>query len=504
MSDVKGMATEGLELMRIDRLSMPTSRDILAVLFRRQWLVLTTFAVVVIGVALSGAWIPEYEAHLKLLVRRQRADPIITPWSEALPQFVGDRVSEEDLNSTVELLKSEGLLRKVVLATGLDKTQPLASDVASNVRITAAVLALGQDLKIQVPRKSNVVSVSYQSRDPETAAKVLKALATEYVQKHMEVYRPPGDIEFFDQQAERFRRSLDEAQQQLTEFAKESGVVSAQVERDTMLQRASEFDSAGHQAQAGAVEIEQRIRTLEAQLKAVQPRMTTVMRTSDNEALLQQLKSTLLNLELKKTELLTRYEPGYRLVQEIEEQIADTRKAIGEEERKPIREETTDQDPNYQWIRAELTKAQADLSGLLARASTNASLAQQYRAAARRTDERGVVQQDLVRTAKAQEENYLLYTRKREEARISAALDERGILNVSVFEQPSVPAFPTRSPVIVGLLALAVAVIVSLSTAFAVDSMDPTFRTPDELASRLGIPVLATLSKGGEGRLLAP
>ena len=67
--------------MRIDRRSMPTSRDILAVLFRRRWLLLTTFAVVVIGVALSGAWIPEYEAHLKLLVRRQRADPIITPWS---------------------------------------------------------------------------------------------------------------------------------------------------------------------------------------------------------------------------------------------------------------------------------------------------------------------------------------------------------------------------------------------------------------------------------------
>ena len=388
------------------------------------------------------------------------------------------------------------MLRKVVLATGLDKTQPLASDVASDVKITAAVLALGQDLKIQVPYKSNVVSASYRSRDPETAAKVLKALAAEYMQKHMEVYRAPGEFEFFNQQAEQYRRNLDEAQQQLTEFAKQSGVVSPQVERDAMLQRASEFDSAGHQAQAAAVEIKQRMKTLEAQLQAVQPRMTTVMRTSDNEVLLQQLKSTLLNLELKKTELLTRYEPGYRLVQEIEEQIADTRKAIGEEEHKPIREEVTDQDPNYQWIRAELTKAQADLSGSLARATTNDSLARQYRETARRIDERGVTHQDLVRTAKTQEENYLLYVRKREEARINAALDEHGVLNVSVFEEPSVPAFPTRSPVIVGLLALVVAVIASLSTAFAVDSVDPTFRTPDELASHLGIPVLATLSKG--------
>jgi hypothetical protein len=37
-----------------------------------------------------------------------------------------------------------------------------------------------------------------------------------------------------------------------------------------------------------------------------------------------------------------------------------------------------------------------------------------------------------------------------------------------------------------------------LSTAFVVDFMDPSFRTPDELAGYLGMPVLAALPKGGE------
>ena len=96
----------------------------------------------------------------------------------------------------------------------------------------------------------------------------------------------------------------------------------------------------------------------------MKPRMTTVVRTADNPELLQQLKSTLLNLELKRTELLTKYEPTYRLVQEVDQQIADAKSAISAEESKPIRDETTDQDPDYQWVRAELTKAQADLSGL--------------------------------------------------------------------------------------------------------------------------------------------
>jgi uncharacterized protein involved in exopolysaccharide biosynthesis len=492
------MTTEELELRRVDKRPMPTLRDIFAVLFRQRWPMLTAIAIVIIAVAISGAWIPKYEAHMKFLVRRPRADTTVTPWANSSAPLDSDQVSEEDLNSEVELLTSEDLLRNVVLATGLDEGHGLATDHASEVKIATEVRNLSKDLKVEAVRKSNILSARYQSRDPETTAKVLKVLAAAYMDKHSEVYRSSGEFKFFDQQTEQYRQSLDQAQQRLTEFTKESGIVSAQSERDSSLRLADEFDSTAHQAHAAVEETQQRIWTLQAQLQAVQPRMTTVVRTSENPALMQQLKSTLLNLELKRTELLTKYEPRHRLVQEVDEQMAEARSAISSEENKPIREETTDQDPNYQWIKAELTKAQADLTGLMARTTASSSMAEQYRDAARRFDQRGVLQQDLLRTVKTQEENYLLYMRKREEARISAALDERGILNVTISEQPVVPALPVRSPLIVGMFSLLVAVAVCLSTAFVVDSMDPTFRTPEELASYLGAPGLAALPKGGE------
>ena len=246
------------------------------------------------------------------------------------------------------------------------------------------------------------------------------------------------------------------------------------------------------------LETEQRVQALKTQMQSMQPRMTTEVRTSDNSQLLQQLKSTLLNLELKKTELLTKYEPTYRLVQEVDRQIADAKSAIDEEENKPVREQTTDQNPDYQWAQTELTKAQADLSGLKARAAAAASIAAQYHETAQRLDQDGLVQQDLLQAAKTQQENYLLYVRKREEARINDALDQRGILNVALVEQPIVPALPSRSPLSAVLLMFFLAGSASLATAFAVDFMDPSFRTPDELANYLGAPVLAALPKGGE------
>jgi uncharacterized protein involved in exopolysaccharide biosynthesis len=226
--------------------------------------------------------------------------------------------------------------------------------------------------------------------------------------------------------------------------------------------------------------------------------MTTLIRSSDNAQLLQQLKSTLLSLELKRIELLTKYEPTYRPVQEVEKQIADTKRTIDVEASKPVRDETSDQDPNYTWVRSELTKTQADLSGLKARAAAAASIARSYHLAAQRLDQSGAVQQVLMRTAKTQEENLILYAHKREEARVSDALDQRGILNVALAQEPVAPAIPTQSPTNALVLMLLIAGTFSISSAFAVDFMDPSFRTPDELAHYLGAPVLAALPKVGE------
>ncbi len=223
-----------------------------------------------------------------------------------------------------------------------------------------------------------------------------------------------------------------------------------------------------------------------------------MVRNSDNPELLQQLKSTLLNLQLKRTELLTKYEPTYRLVQEVDQQIADAKSAIAAEESKPIRDESSDQNPDYQWVQAELTKAQAELSGLKARAIAAAAVATKYHAQAQSLDRSMVIQQDLLRDTKTQEDNYLLYEHKREEARISNALDQGGILNVAVAEPPVVPALPKRSRLSVAFLTLLLAGTFSLSTAFVLDFMDPTFRTPDEMANYLGVQVLAALPKGGE------
>lgn len=487
------MSSDDFAIERYHRPSLPTLRDVAAVIFRQRWIVVVTFILTITAVAATGFWTPKFDAQMKILVRRQRPDTLVTPGANVPAPAMNDQVTEEDINSEVELLNSQDLLRKVVIETGLAESPFPGRD--TDVQIAKAVRKLGKDLKIEPLRKSNVISVHYSASNPWKANRVLTALSSAYTEKHLQVHRSSGELKFFDQQMEQYQNGLNQAQAKLDAFRKSTGVVSAELERDSALKDANDFDASARQAQASLEEARRRIDALTAELKQTQPRTVTVVRTSDNPQLLEQLKSTLLTLQLKRTELLTKYAPTYRPVQEVEDQITETKNAIASAESKPIREESTDQNPNYQWVRAELTKTEADLPGLRARADSTAAIADHYHQVAQQLSGEEVTQQDLQRTAKTQEDNYFLYQQKREEARINEAMGQRGILDVALAEQPVVPALPDSSPLKIAMVTLLLAGVFSLAAAVAKDITDPSFRTPDELANYLGVPVLASLPK---------
>jgi uncharacterized protein involved in exopolysaccharide biosynthesis len=219
------------------------------------------------------------------------------------------------------------------------------------------------------------------------------------------------------------------------------------------------------------------------------------VRTLDNPQLMEKLKSTLLELELKRSELLTKFEPSYRPVQEVEQQIAHTRDAIAAAEKAPLRDETTDTDPTYEALRAELAKSNTDLAALQTRETATASMVRSYRANSQRLDQQEVLQEDMLRSAKANEENYLLYLRKQEEARISDALDRQRISNVLVAEAASVPFKPQRYRLVFVMIGGLFAALASVTLAFVMDRWDPSFRTPQEVQDFLGSPVLAAFPK---------
>lgn len=475
-----------------------TLRDLIAVLFRQRRLVLISFAGIFLAALLYGLIAPSYQSQMKVLVQKGRVDPAVSPAPTQSPQFERQEVTEEELNSEVELLRDEEILGSVVQSSGLASEGGFWSrwrheDKA--VRLARAVQRLGQRLRVEPVRKTRLIAVTYASSDPVQSAKVLRCLANAYLERHLQLRRPSGEFDFFEQQMAEARRGLDTAELQLMDFTSAEGVVSAPLQRDLALQRLSDAEASDQQVRLAIAETRQRAQALESKLPSLPEKITTQVRTSDNPQLLEKIKSRLLELTLKRTELLTKFQPTYRLVREVDEQIAETQAALANENLRPLQEQTIEHEPTHQWAKQELVKAQVELSALESRAAASSLLLAKNRTVADKLGNHAITQQDLLRNVKAAEDKYLLYANKREEARIGDALDERGILNVTIAEQPTLPALPARSPWTCALIGLALAGTVSTSLAFAADYLDPAFRTPEEVVLYLGAPVLASLPR---------
>jgi uncharacterized protein involved in exopolysaccharide biosynthesis len=482
-----------------------TLRDTIAPLFRYRRVVSCTFFIIIAAALLWALLAPkQYQAEMKLLVKRDRVESAATPG--------GNDVSEEEINSEVELLQSRDLLEKVVLQCNLETSTKTLSELIHNPfrkknnidlqatwdrRVSAAVLALQKHVEVLPVRKTNLVRVTYQASDPRLAARVLEVIASEYLTKHIAVYTTAGASSFFESERQRYRKELDEAALRLSNFDNKEKVAAPQLEKDLTVQHLADFDSSLKTTQVAIAETARRIHKLEVALTNNVDRSTAQIRTSDNGVLLQQLKGTLLSLQLKRTTLMENFKPDYRPVQEVDKQIANTRSAIESAERSPLREETTERDPTHDWLRAELAKAHVELDALKSREGATARVVRSYRGKSLLVDKQEGLQDSLVREKKIVEDNYLLYSRKAEEARISDALGQKRIVNVAIAEAPTVPALPMHSQSVwVLFLGVALAVLASVGLAFAFEYFDPSLRTPDEVQFVLDMPVLAALPEG--------
>jgi|HubBroStandDraft_6_1064221.scaffolds.fasta_scaffold00295_5 uncharacterized protein involved in exopolysaccharide biosynthesis len=472
-----------------------TVRDLLAIAFRHKRTAVICFAGVLLGTVFAVLSNP-YRASTKFLVSHERMDPVVTS-SQSGPEMRPPDVSEEEINSEIEILKSGDVARRVVLAVGLDKKKSLSEYIfgpaTQEERTSKAVDRLMGDLKIEPVNKSHVITVTYTSSDPKLASKVLQALGEAYMQQHKDVFTPPGQVEFFDKEAQRYKQDLMSAESEITKFSDQQNGVAPHVQRDIVLQKLSDFRSVLQQTKADLATADERIGSLQKQAGSTPQRLTTSTWKEDNFQVLQGFKNTLMTLQLKRTEYLMKYQPDYPLVQEVDREIAQTQASIAAEESKPIRQETTDRNPTYAWINEELAKTAAERSGLQAKLAATQATVEQYEVQARDLSQKGLTETDLYRTMKNDEENYLLYLHKKEEARMTEALDNTRIVNVSIAEQPVVPTAPFSSPALIVVIGTLVAATLTMGVVFAQEYLDPSFRTPSEVATSLPIPLLAAV-----------
>ena len=487
--------------------SVFTPAGLLALLARRRILIAFSFLAVFGAVAAYVFTSPDrYQAELQLMVRRARTDAPVDAQRGAVTP-VAPAVSDAEISSEIALFWNRVSLEEVVRRCGLVEEIEAYPD-NPRAREAMAVRALQERLSVSRLENTNLISVRYWHYDAERAATVAKAVVDVYLNKHMAVHSSGDTSQFFGEQSSIYQAQLSEAQQALTDFRRRHQVSLLDAEKTAKMNRQVELQRVLQDTEAQIREGEDRVLHLRRQIAGLPETIETQSRVARNESLLDQLKTKLLELENRRTELLTKYDPGYRLVREVDQQIRDTRAMITREERATVVDRTQAVNPLRQTLEAELLRTENTLTGLRAKRVNVARDLGESQGEALQLERITGEHDDLVRRVKLAEENFLRYQTKLEETRLADAMDEQRILNVSIVAQAAPPPVPVeRHASLLLLLGAILAGCGSLGLAFVTDAIllwrkSDAAETPgEELVKRPDYSVQdATADGGRDGR----
>lgn len=435
---------------------------------RRQWLLMcAVWLLVMVGVAVAlYYWPRQYTSGAKFLVKNARQELVVAPGGEAVQSMSRDYVSEETLNTELELLRSWDILTQVVKELHLDRPF-LDRGKSPEIANELAIHNLFQTLSTGAIRKTNVVQISYTSQDPEQSAAIVRHVADAYLASHLTMHSSPGTYELFKAQATEAATTLRGAEEELAALARSSNLVILDTQKQEALKTTQDLETQLDALQAEMKEHETRAKIAELHMARTSQRVSTLRRNIPAQSSVEHLHTMITELHNKRTQALTRFQPTDRLVVELDKQIADTQAALESAKSMDANEESTDINPAWQALENERMKARLAYSGLESKAAQLRHELDEARARTLSITEAGPRYEELTRRVAEAKNKYEVYAKKEEEARIAEVLDTQRISNVVLAQAPVVSHVPSKPNVRLGLVAGAMlAAVVALGAAF--------------------------------------
>ncbi len=266
--------------------------DLKIYLWRAKWLMLPVFAAV-LAVGAYGAFnAPQvYHSTARLMLQAQG----------------GGAVSDSQIEQEIALLKGADVRSSVASRFPLQRLYPSAK-----TRQQAAA-QMGKALRVERPNQGGVFNISYQHRDPATAPEVLNAWIGAYLSARERAapaaLPPPEETDDKSLEAELLQLEAD-----ILAFLQSNDIGNYESERDTA-QSLNQTLTAERAVIMAALSAKQaQIATHRQQLSQTP---NTIQLSAENTT-----PETLLNLQLEREDLLSRYTEDSRAVQSIDRRIA--------------------------------------------------------------------------------------------------------------------------------------------------------------------------------------
>jgi chain length determinant protein EpsF len=435
----------------------------LAVLRARWVSAVIVFGVVIVASILYLVFATRvYTATASVLIDA-KPDPVSTMlYGGAMPALI---------NTNIEILRSDRVAQRVIqnlkLADLADMRSAWAS-AKSGLTIQewlTETIENGVDAKVNSPG-SNVIMISYRSSDPRFAATIANAYVQAFLETSIELRVDPARqySGFFTDQQKETRTALENAQNKLSAFQREKGIIGSDDKFDLEMSRLTALTQELVSIQTARVDASTRQGAAgnSSQLSEVLSNGTV-----------SGLKNDLSAAELKLQEVSSRYGDKHPQVQEARAAVAQ--------------------------LRAKIARATSDVTGAIgvdARVSHAREAEIQAAVDAQRTkvlllketrDQVAVLQRDVDNAQRTYDTVYNRASQTNLESQNRQS-------NATVISQATTPVLPSSPKVLsVIVLGFAAALALGIGTALLQEQFDKRMRTTTDAFDFLGLPVIGIM-----------
>ena len=379
--------------------------------------------------------------------------------------------AQTQLQTYHRLLQSRALANRVVGVLGLEQSPEFASVGHRPGQLTDAFL---ERLQVEPVRNTRLVKVSFQSRNPELAAKVANTVADGVIAQQLDEKKAAGRYatEFLAEQVNEARRTLQANETQLSQFLAEQNILF--VGGDRIGERVGERQALVTQ-ELGTLSDSllkakaERVAKESMLAQAMRPNAEALPAVLQNP-LVGHLKEEATKLEARYRELGQTFKPEYPRMQRLAENIAEVRQQLRAEVQRFVES-----------VRREYLAA-------LQNETEIQKLLDEQRGQARKLDGQMARYNLLRREVDTSRDLYAALSTRLKETQVSASLL---LSNIAVVDRADVPV--KRSGPRTGLN-LAVGCLVGLVggviLAFVFEYLDTSIRDPREIETVLRVPTL--------------
>ena len=480
--------------MALTRLS--STRDFLRVWFYWKNYAIMIF-IIIVAFIMGYAYLatPLYETSAKVLILPRTGEGVVISSGEAETRI--DEVTQHDINTEMELLTSVEVMRDTISSfmeqgkglglrveknawyeIAINKLKRFIGEVLIFLKLAdrmsefeSNVALLSSSIKVEPVALSNIIRVTLEAESPRAAAVVLNRLLDVYIRHHNEVFAKDEGVDFFSDQAQKFQKKLERAEEALKVYQNQYSIVDLTAQNQANIKQLAELNRNLQLIEVSIDEIETKIKMLEAGEK-----YGVVTKEMKSIPSIVEIEKALVPLYIERSQILKSYTKASREYKSIDTQIQMLQEEIRNEVKRAIATE------------------QLELKGLIAKKESLSRKIASLQQSANDIHQKEKRLKELEREVALLQKNYMLYASKKEDALIYSDRKRRNLANVSIADRAEIPPRPSYPKRLLFLiLSVFIGIFAALATPFILEFVDHRIKFAHDIEEMLSLPVISSL-----------